>query len=1501
MNMKISQLNRNAIRLYGIAYLIPLLILFCITPFSGGLLTVSGNFLIPLSSVTFLFFLLHTSFCKPASDFLSLSFSMAYALTGFCLINSSTVSSLLCCLLLPLLFLALDKLLNEDRFLPITLLFTLVLYIEPIIGCILLLYLLAFILLIPECTIGKRIADFLHLLILFLFALGISAAFSLPQLHEFFTSVSENAYEGFSINYPWSNLLARFLPCSVLSFSFSSGRGMDLYCGLLAFIGLILYFFHNQIPFSKRMRTLAFTLLILLTLQTSPFQYLIELCSVNDTSYLYYSFFFVFWMLFLAYQSIESLREYKAKNLILGLVVTFLLVLTALLGSMHNYTGAALILIGLFLIFYFLLLPLVRSKNTPLLQKIFCLLLPAELIVNAFFCTNPGLVPETLALEDQFVLFSSSEDEDSAEQETTASDEDTYQSFYDSHIASNVYGTLNSVNTYVDFTAEENEAYNPYGLLTYLEEFNLKCRKLGIDSDILETAEVTISFDSSELYEITDETNGIFNFHSYPAALSNGNLTVSYTIEFPAAGTYLVYNNADGTLMRFDITSASLTDKGYLIFAPSENVLFNFQLITYTFDEEAFQTIPDLLVTYISGHTSFSSARYTLYFALTCISVLLLLTLTVNRHKKRIFDKFIVCKETIIHLSVYAKIINWCHKNFVYLTAFAVPFLLYLVSMILFSCEPFGDSTFLDEDGYPSVLAGILGNCYALKSGDITLSMLIGYSTNIYSLSSLFYAALLLPFSASAIPNVLLLSEAILFGLCGCSVVYYLTHRLNGPKAYKEDYRLLVPAFLYSVNAYMLSMHSYAYSWYLLFFFLPLLILALERLLYQKKWFAYTMLLAFSIFTNTNIALYLCIFLVIWFFTCRFTGLGDFIKKGLRFAVFSLLAALCAICNIATIFFGVSESGYSAKDSVFPSAGLHGSFLEQWKKLMIFTPTGAVNSDDGGINLYMSLLCLILLVAFLTCRRIRLRRKLTFALPAVFLLLSFNGQILSYLWNGLHYQSSVPNRYVFLLMFLCSIMAFDTLLVLRRQSILKMALVCLSILGFLTLCQFAGEGNALFCYLCSVGLIILYLIIHILFTRRARLKRFYYPAIVFLLTIEFSANWFYTCSTFGTDTAIFYGDYEAQSETNTALLSDTESFSRFSIPASCCMNNGNFTATPGSAAFISTLSVYQQALNSLCGNCGGSNYIISNYDSTPWGQSIAANRYLAIPIYATQALRDLSEYEYIGYANQHYLFENTSALHLGFYVPADLPLEMNTSALPDFMSVFCSYYTESKAVLMTPITLGVNTGEDNSVTLLNSDFEQIDASEANDILAAETASQSLSPANFNLYLRITFTPSKSGQVYLGLNEFVSLGYYEAGESASITIPYPNRTPEILDEYTIYTFDDTVYQEFIAEVSENQLENISIDDNVITAETNYEEDGYTMFSLPYDENWKAYVDGEEVTVENPFNSAVFISTPAGEHEITLVYDVTTYRIFTWISIGATLIVVLVYLLRRRRLA
>lgn len=155
-------------------------------------------------------------------------------------------------------------------------------------------------------------------------------------------------------------------------------------------------------------------------------------------------------------------------------------------------------------------------------------------------------------------------------------------------------------------------------------------------------------------------------------------------------------------------------------------------------------------------------------------------------------------------------------------------------------------------------------------------------------------------------------------------------------------------------------------------------------------------------------------------------------KKGVRFGLSSLLGAGNCYFIIANTLQSSYDSGYNEIDASFPSFGLHTNFLEQWKKHMIFSPAPSVSSDNGLLNVYCGIITLLLVLLYFSVKKVSKKEKLKRLLPILLLYISFNEQVLSYLWGGLHYQTKVPNRFAFLLLFLIAELSYDGIRYIKR-------------------------------------------------------------------------------------------------------------------------------------------------------------------------------------------------------------------------------------------------------------------------------------------------------------------------------------------------------------------------------------------------------------------------------------------------------------------------------------
>ena len=1482
--MSDKKINVSALICYGLAAIVPILILFSFRVFytMGYGQIVPDILLLPqiffngLASLAFFYYLKHSAKMEMTGTGFPLLFSFGYGLCSYGLMQESTMGNLLLFALLPLLFLCLERFVKEGRTLFLILLLSLCFCISAKTGIILSVYLLASFFVEQEKEGGKMTADFLHLAVLCLFSLLLSALFSLPQLKSVLALSGNYSYEEFGLTVPIANFFSKFLLGTVTFRAFPQLYGLHLYFGLFFMLCFILYFFNPTFSKKSRLKTFIFTLFLLCTIELFPLQYLLEL-GVLNTPTIFYAFFPVFWFLRTAVMGFTELLSLPKKRLCIGVSLWALIILFALSGSYLNLHPIAIQSNILFMVLFILVVLGLFSKY---FDKTASLLLPCliclELFCNMFLGTNQNFIPHTLIVEDHFVFqnaYSVQITQDNAAQDNAALEAPyltPYAAFQREHDAGYIYDPLNVLFSFVELSKEEELAAQEYGLPDLFERSNAMCRKIGADEDLFVPVDFSITPLPSDLYELKDQGNHIFNLYQYAFDNRADYTETAYELVSEKDCSLLLYNNFTNEIFNIDVKTGEVYPV-YFKFTYNDEISYNFQICAYELNEGLFEQLPDLITAYRVQQSSDSfMSIYYIGIALTCLGVFLLLLFFFNKDKEKLLKPLKTAKEKIADNAFNRRLAGHFRNNYVYWLAALIPAILFLLTMVVFSCIPFGTDSFYDQDGLFLTLPSVLDWCYNLKEGSLFYSLNGGYGYSLYAnnpLGILYYPLTLL--QPEQIGGVLLLGVGLCLGLSSFTMIYYLTHRLSGKRADKRDYRLLVPGLIYALNSYMLIMHGFT-SWYFSFLALPLLFLAFEYLIYNKRYASYIFLLAFVIYNNLYLALYMCIFLALSFFTCNFTDFADFIKKGLRFGISSILAAGSSFFIISNTLLSSSDSFYNGRDSVFPTPGLHTSFLDQWRQFMIFSDSTAVDRNDGGITLYLGILTLLLILLYFSSKKIPLKERIRKGVLLVILFASFNGQVLSYMWNGFHYQSNVPNRYVFLLMFLCAAMAYDGLRELDRVSFKKGLISCASLMAFFSICQFWGTGNTTAAFGVTMGLVLLY---GILLWRRSKLSR---PVFIRLMTgllcLELAANMFYITSTYGLTAIHVVDGFEDQKTYIEETLKKEDGFLRLSTPASFVMNNGLFYNIPTGSLFNSFVTLHQTNLAFFYGFLNSSNYVSVNYNGTPLSMALAGYHYIMLPRYNATSLPDLFHYEYMGFDDQAYYYSVPNTLSLGFYAPYEFfNLTDNTKFVPYLLNDFVSLYTDDDSEDLFTVQ-SIEYSEDdtlpNSFRFLDEPGNVISYEEALARIGEESGNTT---AIRNLYLDLHLDPVDDGFVYLSMVEFVPIGESSDASAMRIALPYPNVTVISGDYYNYVVFHEEVFEEFYEAASRQQMEDIIIKGNHISGTTDYDEDGYTIISLPYERGFQAYLDGKEVEILDPYEAFMVIETPKGKHTIELVYE------------------------------
>ena len=117
-----------------------------------------------------------------------------------------------------------------------------------------------------------------------------------------------------------------------------------------------------------------------------------------------------------------------------------------------------------------------------------------------------------------------------------------------------------------------------------------------------------------------------------------------------------------------------------------------------------------------------------------------------------------------------------------------------------------------------------------------------------------------------------------------------------------------------------------------------------------------------------------------------------------------------------------------------------------------------------------------------------------------------------------------------------------------------------------------------------------------------------------------------------------------------------------------------------------------------------------------------------------------------------------------------------------------------------------------------------------------------------------------------------------------------------DLYIEYKGDIKIEAEYIVRsgVYSANLTNMEFSQYGFKADSNLDKQSLVFFTIPYDNLWDAYIDGEHVEIIKGDNAFIVLDIPAGEHSIEIIYNTKYYK-YGGIVTCASAIVFLGYIL------
>lgn len=814
--------------------------------------------------------------------------------------------------------------------------------------------------------------------------------------------------------------------------------------------------------------------------------------------------------------------------------------------------------------------------------------------------------------------------------------------------------------------------------------------------------------------------------------------------------------------------------------------------------------------------------------------------------------------------------------NITYLVALFIPLLIFITLYYARNIFPFGKNCYLRSDMYHQYAPFFSELWNKIRNGEsITYSWNIGMGTNFTSLMA-YYLASPTNWIIALFPQkyVIEVMNALIILKLSCSsltMCYYLTKHFKTKKCSVAIFSIF----------YALSGYIAAYSWNIMWLdcilLIPLIMLGLERLVKENKGFLYCISLGLCIYTNYYISIMVCLSVILYFIVLIISYEGKkhpiiYIKKVLNWGIYSLLGGGLAACLLLPELYTFSLS-VSSKISFPKKLTAYFSIVEMLVRQLINVPVHL--GLEHHPNIYCGVAIFIFIPLYIMCRKINVKEKIGKCLILLLFLLSYNLNILNFIWHGLHFPNSLPCRQSFIYIFFLIAMSYEAFhhikSIDRRQffGALWFALI------FLFATEYLFRDSTLYdfkIFYISGAFILLYAFILYLYKNKngnAAVIMF----LAFIVSIsEASINMDETGFSTTSRTAYLL-DFSAVDTVTDTIASQDHSFYRMDkIIGARTKNDGAWHNYRSISTFSSTSNGGMSKLYKDLGLVGSTNAY--GYD----GSTMVTNALFSVKYLITN--HHLAQSEMLKYDTGHdgeFIYENLYTLPLGFMVPSD----------------FAKNWTSNSVI----------NGLDSQ----------------NDMMSSMTGVQNVFELmyDFNSESSISFSPTESGHLYLVCgnkdNETITtyiddknmrsfnnlknnphvldLGYVQASSYVDIFADSAMsiKVYRLNEENFISAFNTLADESFqISKWSETSFK------GTISAKT----DGAMFLSIPYDKGWSVYIDGKKTDTYAVNNALLAVDLTAGEHTVSLKYVPVNLIKGCIITILCILLLIGIYLCKQR---
>ncbi len=871
------------------------------------------------------------------------------------------------------------------------------------------------------------------------------------------------------------------------------------------------------------------------------------------------------------------------------------------------------------------------------------------------------------------------------------------------------------------------------------------------------------------------------------------------------------------------------------------------------------------------------------------------------------------------YITAFKNKIKSSNKSYL-LWAFLAPTLLMLVSYFIFGVFPFGQK---------SVLVLDLNAQYVYFFGALRRA-LYGDASLIYSFSRAlggefigifaYYLSSPISWIVALFPESMMLDALLVLfvtkcGLCGLTLAWYLDRHHIGTKASR-----ILFGILYALCGYAV-IYQHNTMWIDCMYLLPLIALGIEELISNRKYMLFTVSLAVAVFSSFYIGFMMCIFCFIYYFYAYFcicknkSGENShFVKSLIRMGIFSAIAIGIAACIILPTYYSLEFGKTTFSNPSFKFEARF-DFLDLVSRM--FMNAYDTVRPEGLPIIYCGTLTMIMLPLFFMAKKVPLRQKVGTGILIGIFVISFSIDAIDKFWHGMQAPNWLNYRYSFMLVFIMIVAAAKAFVEIRHFTSGQKAGTIGAWFIILMIAQKDVEfytadkiiiDRTLLCFYVAAIMLAIYAGALALYKNK-EYRRVANAVLAVFICFEMvgqcvSSMYYLQDDVVYTSRTSYLTNRNKFKPAADFILERDDSFYRFDKTKHSLINTPMMLGIRGFTNSTSTLNRDTIDFLQYMGISSKSHWS-KYYGGTPAFDSYLAVKYIIadpeydIPqgyIHLYDSYDDSGDVETSVYENPYALSVayavNISIKNIHLAYPSTYKNDIDEGKYEEFTA----YNTPPKRM---NVMMGAMLGKDEEVEMFVA-IDNITESDVNITYKPVSDNHSkYSPTDSaqSSSMQYDFVAEQDGIIYMYLptnyprevsvlvngvdkgsalanetDRMISLGSFTEGEEINVSLALKDDVFYLQnDEPLFWYLDMAVYEESFTALAENELEITKWSDTRFEGNINIPTDRTTVFtSLPYDANWRAWVDGEEVEVFENLQALVAFDAPVGNHEIVIKY-------------------------------